>query len=91
MSTLTVVLFCVAAIFYLLTWVYIRQLVRDVNNEPSEKLLSVWRWRKGWKRHRALFPTSVVRQRLMACMALTVTFGLIAFAIQARLMLLRLR
>jgi hypothetical protein len=91
MSTPTVVLFCVAAIFYLLTWVYIRQLVRDVNSEPSAKLLSVCRWHKGWKRHRALFPTSVVRQRLIACMALTVTFGLIAFAIQARLMLLRLR
>lgn len=91
MSMPTVVLCCVAAIFYLLTWVYIRQLVRDVNSEPSAKLLSVWRWHKGWKRHRALLPTSVVRQRLIACMALTVIFGLIAFAIQARLMLLRLR
>jgi hypothetical protein len=91
MTTPSLVLFCVAAIFYVLTWVYIRQLVRAVNSEPSAKLVSLWRWHKGWKRHRALFPTSVVRQRLIAWMALTITFGLIAFAIQARLMLLRLR
>jgi hypothetical protein len=91
MTTPSVVLFCVAAIFYLLTWVYIRQLVRDVNSEPSAKLVPLWRWQKGWKRHRALFPTSVVRQRLIVCMAFTITFGLIAFAIQARLMFLRLR
>ncbi len=40
-------------------------------------------------RHRALFPNSRVRQRLAGCIALTVTFGLIAFAIEVRLMLLR--
>src|ERR1035441_4637949 len=43
----------------------------------------------GWSRHRALFPDSRVRQRLVGCFALTVTLGLIAFAIEVRLMLLR--
>jgi hypothetical protein len=91
MTTPSIIFFCVAAIFYLLTWVHIRQVVRDVNSESSGQQISLWQWRKGWSRHRALFPTSVVRQRLIACMTLTVTFGLIAFAIEARLMLFRLR
>jgi hypothetical protein len=86
MTTPPLVFFCVAAIFYLLTWVYIRRLVRDVNSEPSGQHVSLLRWRNGWSRHRTLFPCSIVRQRLVACIALTVTFGLIAFAIEARLM-----
>ena len=89
MTTPFLILFCIGAIFYLLTWVYIRQLVREVNSQPSGERVSLWWWPKGWSRHRALFPMSVVRRRLVACMALTVTFGLIAFAIEARVMLLR--
>jgi hypothetical protein len=85
-----VIFFCVAAIFYVVAWIYIRQLVRDVNSEPTGQYISLWRWHKGWSRHRALFPKSAVRQRLVDCMALTVTFALIAFAIEARQMLLRL-
>ena len=75
MTTPPLVFFCVAAIFYLLTWVYIRRLVRDVNSEPSGQHVSLLRWRNGWSRHRTLFPCSIVRQRLVACIALTVTFG----------------
>jgi hypothetical protein len=89
MTTPSVIFFCIAAIFYVVAWVYIRQLVRDVNSKPTEQRISLWRWHKGWSRHRALFPNSVVRQRLVGCMALTVTFALIAFAIEARQMLLR--
>jgi hypothetical protein len=89
MTTPSIVLFCIAALFYVFTWVYIRQLVRDMNSEPTGQRISLWRWRKGWSRHRALFPNSRVRQRLAGCIALTVTFGLIAFAIEVRLMLLR--
>ena len=33
MTTPSIVLFCIAALFYVFTWVYIRQLVRDVNSE----------------------------------------------------------
>jgi len=87
MTTSSLVFFCVAAVFYLLTWVYIRQLVRDVNSDPSAKPVSLLWWHKGWNRHRVLFPASVVRQRLIGCVALTLIFGLIAFAIQARQML----
>jgi hypothetical protein len=90
MTTTSIILFCLAAIFYVVALVYIRQLVRDVNSEPIGQHISLWRWHKGWSRHRALFPNSPVRQRLVGCMALTVTFALIAFAIEARQMLLRL-
>ena len=90
MTTPSVIFFSIAAIFYVLAWVYIRQLVRDVNSEPTGQHISVWRWHNGWSRHRALFPNSPVRQRLVGCMALTVTLARIAFAIEARLMLLRL-
>jgi hypothetical protein len=89
MTTPSVVFFCIAALFYGFTWVYIRQLVREVNSEPSGRRISVWRWRKGWSRHRALFPDSRVRQRLVGCIVLTVALGLIAFAIEVRLILLR--
>ena len=89
MTTPSVVFFCSAALFYVFTWVYIRQLVREGNSEPTGQRVSLWRWHKGWSRHRALFPDSRVRQRLAGCIALTVTLGLIAFAIEVRLMLLR--
>jgi len=91
MTTPSVIIFCIAAIFYVLAWVYIRQLLRDVNSDPTGQHISLWRWHKGWSRHRSLFPNSPVRQRLVGCIALTATLGLIAFAIEARLMLLRLR
>jgi hypothetical protein len=70
MTTPSVAFFCIAALFYVFTWVYIRQLVREVNSEPSGRHISV-------------------RQRLAGCIALTVTLGLIAFAIEVRLILLR--
>ena len=89
MTTPSVILFCIASIFYVLACVYIRQLVRDVNSVPTGQHISLWRWHKGWSRHRALFPNSRVRQRLVGCMALTVTLALVVFAIEARLMLLR--
>jgi hypothetical protein len=90
MTTPSVILFSIAATFYVLAWVCIRQLVRDVNGEPTGQRVSLCRWHKGWSRHRALFPNSRVRQRLVGCMALTVALALIAFAIEVRLMLLRL-
>jgi len=91
MTMPSIILFCIAAIFYVLAWVYIRQLVRDVNGESAGQQISVWRWQKGWSRHRTLFPNSPVRQRIVGCVALTVTLGLLAFAIESRFMLLRLR
>jgi hypothetical protein len=90
MTMPSVIFFSIAAIFYVMAWVYIRRLVRDVNSEPTGQHISLWQWHKGWSRHRALFPNSAVRQRLVGCMALTVTFGLIAFAVEVRRMLLRL-
>jgi hypothetical protein len=91
MTMLSVIFVCIAAIFYVVAWVYIRRLVRDVNSEPNGQHIPIWRWHKGWSRHRALFPNSAVRQRLVGCMALTVIFALIAFGIEAHQMLLRLR
>lgn len=90
MSTASAVLFSVAFGFYVLTWVYIRQLVQDVNTHRTEAHVSILRWHKGWKRHRALFPSSPVRSKVLTCVFLTVAFGLIAFGIEARQMFLRL-
>ena len=89
MALSSAIFFSVAFVFYLVTWVYIRQLVRDVNGDATGPHVSIWRWIKAWCRHRLLFPTSSVRKRLATCIGLTVIFGLIGFVIQARLMSLR--
>lgn len=89
MTTPSILLFSVALLFYAFAWVYIRQLVRDVNRQPTEQQISVWRWNKAWGRHRLLFPQSQVRKRLTGCIAITVILGLIAFVIEARLIIHR--
>ena len=78
------ILFGVAAVFYGLSWVYIRQLVSQVNGDSAIKSLSLLRWYRGWKRHRDLFPGSPVRKRIVGAIALTVALGLAAFVIAAR-------
>ena len=84
MSTISIIMFGVALVFYALTWKYIRQLVRDVNAKAMENRVSIWRWHQGWRIHSQFFPTSSVRPRLVACIALTVGLGLVAFCIEAR-------
>ncbi len=86
---MSAIIFCIAAVFYVLAWIYIRQLVREVNRESTTHV-SMFRWNKGWSRHRTLFPDSRVRQRIVGCLTLTAILGLIALAIEARLMFLRL-
>ena len=39
MTTPSVIFFCIAAIFYVLAWAYIRQLVRDVNSRLANTYL----------------------------------------------------
>ena len=78
------ILFGVAAVFYGLSWVYIRQLVNQVNADSATKLVSLWRWHRGWGRHRDLFPGSPVRKRIVATIGFTVAFGLAAFVITVR-------
>ena len=80
----SLIIFAVPAVFYVLAWVYIRQLVRDVNSAATDSRVSLWKWHRGWKRHRTLFPASVVRKRISGCIGLTVALGLIAFGIEAR-------
>jgi hypothetical protein len=84
MTTPSIIIFTVAAAFYGLTWVYICQLVRGVNAHPGQKRVSVWWWLSGWKRHRSLYPASVVRKRLLGCIASTVVLGLVALVIEVR-------
>jgi len=91
MTTPSLIIFSIAAFFYLLTWVYIRQLIRDMNANSIAPHVSIWWWLKGWNRHRTQFPASPVRRRILACIVLTVSFGLIAFGIEAHQMFLRLR
>jgi hypothetical protein len=90
MSTTAAVIFCLALVFYVLTWKYIRQFVRDVNAKATENRVSIWGWHKGWRIHSQFFPTSSVRSRLVACIALTVGLGLVAFCIEARNMFVQL-
>jgi hypothetical protein len=84
MSTTSTIIFVVALVFYVLTWKFIRRLVRDVNARTTGNRVSIWGWHKGWRMHSQLFPTSSVRPRLVACIALTVGLGLVAFCIEAR-------
>lgn len=58
MTTPSVIFVCMAAIFSVLVWADTRLLVRDVNSEPTGQYTSLWRWHKGWSRHRGLFPTA---------------------------------
>jgi hypothetical protein len=82
MSTTAAIIFCVALVFYILTWKCILQMVREVNANAIGNKVSVWRWHKGWRIHKQSFPTSSVRLRLAACIALTAGLGLVAFCIE---------
>jgi len=55
-----------------------------------QKRVSFWWWLSGWKPHRSLYPTSVVRKRIFGCMAITVALCLVVFVIEARHMFTRL-
>jgi hypothetical protein len=83
-----VIIFWVALVPYIFAWKYILQLIREVNLRTSGKKMSVWNWNKGWSTHSQLFPTSLVRRRIVSCIALAVGLGLVAFCIGARDMLL---
>jgi hypothetical protein len=84
MSTPSLILASIALVFYLLTWKYILQLVREVNHGSPVPRVSMWWWHKGWKAHRTLFPASPVRTRLLACIAITLGLGLVVFCVEAR-------
>jgi hypothetical protein len=84
MTTPAGIIFTVALIPYVLTWFYIRQLVREVNTDATGPHVSMWWWLNGWRLHQRLFPTSRVRKRIIGCIALTVGLGLIAFGIEVR-------
>jgi hypothetical protein len=84
MSTTPAIIFGVALVFYILTWKFIPQMVREVNTNAIGNKVSIWRWQKGWRRHKQSFPSSPVRLRLATCIALTVGLGLAAFCIEVQ-------
>ena len=84
MSTWSVISFSVAAVFYVLACRYVVQLMRDVNEKRPGNKVSIWTWRRGWKPHREFFPHSPVRSRIVAYIALSVGFGLVAFCNEVR-------
>jgi hypothetical protein len=90
MTTPSIIIFSVAAVFYVMAWVYIRRLVRDVNASPGQKPVSLWWWLSGWKPHRTLYPASGVRKRVLGCISAAVALGLVVFVIEARHMFTRL-
>ena len=89
MTIPALVIFGIAGVFYILTWAYIRRFLRDVNTGVRAPHVSVWNWNKGWRWHKAQFPHSPLRTRILACIGATLLFGLVAFVIQARHMFLR--
>jgi len=84
MSPASAVIFSVAAIFYLLSWKYIRQLIREVNSRDTKSRVSIWWWQRGWKMHTQFFPRSAVRGHIAFCIALTAGLVLVAFCIEVR-------
>jgi hypothetical protein len=78
------IIFSVALVPYMFAWKYILQLIREVNLGTSGKKVSVWIWNKGWKAHSQLYPESLVRRRIVFCIALAVGLGLAAFCIGVR-------
>ncbi len=90
MSTPSLILFGIAFLFYLLTWKYICQIVREVNADSTSPGVSMWKWHRGWRIHRQLFPASLVRLRLVGCVIATVGLGLLAFCIEASNLVTRL-
>jgi hypothetical protein len=86
MTTLAEIIFTTAFIPYLLAWLYIRQLVREVNGDGAIiPRVSIWSWwPRGWRLHKTLFPVSRVRTLIIVCVALTVALGLIAFGIEVQ-------
>jgi hypothetical protein len=84
MSTTPAIIFSIALVFYVLTWKYILQMVREVNTNAIGNKVSIWRWQKGWRIHKQAFPASPVRQRLAACITLTAGLGLVAFCIEVQ-------
>jgi hypothetical protein len=91
MSTPSSIFGSIALVFYLLTWKYILQLVHEVNHDSPMHMVSMWWWHKGWKIHKTLFPASPVRTRLLACIVITVGFGLAFFCVESRNLLERMQ
>jgi hypothetical protein len=90
MTTPSLIAFDAALVFYALTWLFIRQLVRDVNADATNQRVSLWKWHKGWKTHRLLFPVSETRTRILGCIGLTALLMLVSFGIEVHHMIERM-
>jgi hypothetical protein len=84
MSTKLAIIFVVALVFYILTWEFICQMVREVNTNAMGNNVSIWRWQKGGRTHKQSFPSNPVRLHLAVCIALTVGLCLVAFCIEVQ-------
>lgn len=88
MEPIGYVLFAVAVVFYVRTWKYIHQLVKEVNQRQPElrfTTLGWWRHRyEPWRLHSRLFPSSSVRKQIAWNIAFTVAFMLGVVLVQVR-------
>ncbi len=85
MEVARIILFAIAAVFYVRTWKYIRQLVKETNEQRVEKRFTAlnW-WPEAWRLHSQLYPISSVRKYIAWNIALTVTFMLGMMFVQVR-------
>jgi hypothetical protein len=84
MTKLGLILFSIAATSYLVGCKYIFQLVREVNGSSGANTVSLRNWHKGLKIHKAAFPESAVRMRIVVCLATTFGLALVGFLIEAK-------
>ena len=88
MEPIAYLLFAVAAIFYVRTWKYIHQLVKEVNQQHPERQYSTlgwWRHRyEPWRLHSQFYPSSSVRKQIGWNIVLTVRFMLGVMLVQVR-------
>jgi|SRR3954452_19785524 hypothetical protein len=87
-----IVLFAVAAIFYVRSWKYIHQLVEEVNEQNPERRYSTLNWLalwrgsryEPWRLHSKLYPSSSVRKQIGWSIALTLTFWVGLILVEVR-------
>ncbi|WP_041855779.1 hypothetical protein [Candidatus Korobacter versatilis] len=87
-----IVLFAVAAIFYLRPWKYIHRLVTEVNQQNPQRRYSTLNWLglwggqryEPWRLHSRFYPSSSVRKQISWNIAMTLTLWFVLIMVEVR-------